>query len=748
MKKLFTWIIFFFSLVLFSQNIPIKQFKKVDSTNIKSLLNYLFPKVNSGYKMVENNAYYYDNIFRANFSVGNYKTALSQIDAIRTLYMKGNPKFAYAIGIQYEVYAKAVEKTKARQNFRKIYEAELLKKYNTLSAGSQVSLPMFFDYNPKETKEDLYNFIKTDINGKSSIPIATALLLFRKYSNDIIAKVTYNYGRPLLKKLDEETYTINDSIIVHTKDKKEISISVIVNNKIKKPEATIIVNTIYSDPNNINTAKQLASNGYSCVYINTRGKYLSHEKTEPFEHEAEDIYEVIDWIVQQPWNNGKVGMFGGSYLGFSQWAATKKLHPALKTIVPQAPVGIGIDYPMSNNVFMGYMLRWIDYVTVNKLTDNTGFRNEDKWNDVYKKWYVSGSAFNKLDSINGKENEIFQRWLQHPSYDSYWQNMTPDPKEYAKINIPILTTTGYFDDDQLGAMFYYKNHLKYNPGADHYMIIGPYDHSGSQGYITSDVVGMKIDPAAEIDLNTICFEWFDYILKGKNKPDFLKGKINYEVIGSNVWKSANGMEAFDNTKVKYFLNEGLKLSTNKSDQLQFSPLSVDLKDRSDAYKYLTGNTDVVMAAIADKNNGLLFTTDVFEKPMELTGSFSGNLSFSINKKDCDLSLDLYEVLPSGKYFLLSSYLGRASYAKDKSNRQLLTPGKKEIIPVNNTPFISKKIGKGSRLLLKVGIKKNPNWQVNYGTGKDVSTETIKDAAIPMEIKWYNDSYVELPLIAQ
>ena len=748
MKKIFTWIICFFSLVLFSQNIPIKQFKKVDSTNIKSLLNYLFPKVNSGYKVVENNAHHYDNIFRVNFSVGNYKTALSQLDEIKNFYMKGNPKFAYAIGTQYEVYAKAVEKTKATQNFRKVYETELLKKYNTLPAGSQVSLPMFFDYNPKETKEDLYNFIKTDINGKSSIPIATALLLYRKYSSDIIAKATYNYGRPLLKRLDEESYTINDSIIVHTKDKKEISISVVVNNKIKKPEATIIVNTIYSDPNNINTAKQLASNGYSCVYINTRGKYLSHEKTEPFENEAEDIYEVIDWIVQQPWSNGKVGMFGGSYLGFSQWAATKKLHPALKTIVPQAPVGIGIDYPMSNNVFMGYMLRWIDYVTVNKLTDNTGFRNEDKWNEVYKKWYVSGAAFNKLDSINGKENEIFQRWLQHPSYDSYWQNMTPDPKEYAKINIPILTTTGYFDDDQLGAMFYYKNHLKYNPGADHYMIIGPYDHSGSQGYITSDVVGIKIDPAAEIDLNTICFEWFDYILKGKNKPDFLKGKINYEVIGSNVWKSADGMEAFDNTKVKYFLNEGLKLSTNKSDQLQFSPLSVDLKDRSDADKCLTGNTDVVMAAIPDKNNGLLFTTEVFENPMELTGSFSGNLSFSINKKDCDLSLDLYEVLPDGKYFLLSSYLGRASYAKDKSNRQLLTPGKKEIIPVGNTPFISKKIGKGSRLLLKVGIKKNPNWQINYGTGKDVSTETIKDAAIPMEIKWYNDSYVELPLIAQ
>ena len=85
-----------------------------------------------------------------------------------------------------------------------------------------------------------------------------------------------------------------------------------------------------------------------------------------------------------------------------------------------------------------------------------GSHNEKKWNDLYKKWYTSGLAFNKLDSINGKKNEIFQRWLKHPSYDAYWQSMTPDPKEYSKINIPILTTTGYFDDDQLGAMYYYN----------------------------------------------------------------------------------------------------------------------------------------------------------------------------------------------------------------------------------------------------------------------------------------------------
>lgn len=324
--------------------------------------------------------------------------------------------------------------------------------------------------------------------------------------------------------------------------------------------------------------------------------------------------------------------------------------------------------------------------------------------------------------------------------------MTPDPKEYSKINIPILTTTGYFDDDQLGAMYYYKNHIKYNPNMDHYLVIGPYDHYGPQGYITSEVMGVKIDPVAELNLNEICFQWFDYILKGKSKPDFLKGKINYEVMGDNIWKSANSMQEFDRTKVKYYLGEGLKLGENKSGKLAFTTLSVNFKDRSDVDKFvLTDNPELVNESIQEKDNSLLFTTDTFEKDAELTGSFSASLNFSVNKKDCDIVAELYQLLPDGKYFLLSSYLNRASYAKDRSKRQLLTPGKKETIPVTGTPFVSKKIEKGSKLLLKIGVKKSPAWQINYGTGKDVSTETIEDAGAPMEIKWYNDSFIEIPL---
>jgi hypothetical protein len=98
----------------------------------------------------------------------------------------------------------------------------------------------------------------------------------------------------------------------------------------------------------------------------------------------------------------------------------------------------------------------------------------------------------------------------------------------------------------------------------------------------------------------------------------------------------------------------------------------------------------------------------------------------------------------GQLFYLSYFLGRASYAKDMSVRTLLTPGKIESIPFDRTRMVSRKIGKGSRLMITLNINKNAYAQVNYGTGKDVSDEDVRDGKIPLEIKWHNDSYVKIP----
>lgn len=144
-------------------------------------------------------------------------------------------------------------------------------------------------------------------------------------------------------------------------------------------------------------------------------------------------------------------------------------------------------------------------------------------------------------------------------------------------------------------------------------------------------------------------------------------------------------------------------------------------------------------------NSLAFESEVLDKDIIISGSLSGVFNVSINKKDFDTETYLYQIQPDGKPSLLSTHIVRASYAKNNEKRQLLEPNKMEQIPINNSYVISKKIEKGSKLLLLVGVNKSPNWQINYGSGKDVSDETVKDSGKPMEIKWYNDSYVEIPV---
>ncbi|MCS3868156.1 putative CocE/NonD family hydrolase [Chryseobacterium ginsenosidimutans] len=555
------------------------------------------------------------------------------------------------------------------------------------------------------------------------------------------------FGFGSSQKGDEKNLIIQDSIIIKTKDDGTLSLTLILN-KNKLPENTVLVNTIYPDPKNIDLVKNFVNNDYVAVILNSRGKYLSENTIEPFEHEANDINEVIDWIIKQPWSNGKVGMIGGSYLGFSQWAATKNLHPALKTIVPEAATGIGtINFPMINNIFSCYSLQWLDYVTFNKTTNSKSFYDQKKWNSVFKTWYQSGLPFRKLDSISGKPNYIFQRWLDHPNYDEYWKKMIPYHEDFSKITIPILSTTGYFDADKSGALYYFREHNKYKKENEHYLIIGPYDHSGAQGFIKNELRGYKIDPVASIDLNKIWLEWFDYIFKNQPKPSFLKDKINFQVMGTNEWRSTRSMDVFEKNKAKFYLNneEGnLSLSNSKTGNNNFSTLKIDLKDRTDADELLSLKYNIVDDNLYTKNN-LLFKTEPFKKSLEFSGSFSGDIVFSVNKKDADLYLSLYEETTNGQYFLLSSYVTRASYANDSERRTLLTAGKIKDISFINNDFVSKKIEKGSKLIVMIGVVKSPYWQLNYGTGKEVSTEDMSDAKEPMEIKLYNKSYIEFPL---
>lgn len=548
--------------------------------------------------------------------------------------------------------------------------------------------------------------------------------------------------------LQDTTYFIQDSILITTRDGAHISALVVRKPGVTAPLPAILIFTIYARVTDVKKAKEAAGKGYIGIVAYTRGKRYSPEAVAPYEHDGNDAYDVIDWIARQPWSNQQVAMYGGSYSGFTQWASTKHLHPALKTIVPSASVAPGLDVPMMNNVIMTFPFNWIWYISNNKWLDENDYKSP-LWNDVYWKWFEEGHSYRALDTMAGRPgNKIFHSWLDHPAYDQYWQDMIPYKEEFAQINIPVLSTSGYYDGGQVGATYYLREHLKYNPSATHYFLIGPYGHFGCQGYPDSVFNGYPIDPVARIPIHDIIYEWFDYILKGKPKPAILKDNINYQVMGANTWRHVPSLSRMSNDTITFYLSKvssrpWQKLTTQRPSKPETIPQQINFANRDSVHSYYYNNK--VIYDSLHTNNGLVFITDPLQAPMEISGRFTGQLAAMINKKDIDFSVVLFEQMPDGHFFYLTYFMGRASYAKDIMKRQLLVPGKKELIPFSNSYITSRQLQKGSRLMAIVNINKSPFEQINYGTGKEVSTETIQDAGAPLRIKWYNDSYLKIPV---
>lgn len=533
---------------------------------------------------------------------------------------------------------------------------------------------------------------------------------------------------------NDSIYIIQDSVTIPTSSGIDISAIIVRKKTTNLPQPAILFYTTYYQGAGDNIlGKRSADRDYVGVVAYARGIRTNLKDYAPYEHEGKDIYDIIEWISKQTWCNGKVAMYGGSYTGFSQWATAKNLHPALKTIVPQVAVMPGFDAPIENNVPIGNILGWAN--------DNI-YKNKPYKRELVFEWFENGTSFRSLDSLGGQPNPIFQKWLKHPAYDNYWRSLVPTPGEYGKINIPVLSTTGYYDGSQIGAIQYFKLHNKYNKKANHYFVIGPYDHWGGQRKASPNLMGYEIDSIANISMGNLAYEWLDWILKDAKKPELLKDKVNYQVMGTNKWKHVSSIEKMNNDTLKFYLHSNFILDKEKQKNNLFVKQTVDFKDRENQNTYYT---PTIIFDTLDVSNGLVFMTEAFEKEFSMNGSFTGNLYVTINKKDMDVSMALYELMPNGKYFFLTRYIGRASYAKDNSKRQLLNPNQKEVIPFTNTRMVSRKISKGSKLVILLNINKHPFEIINYGSGKDPNDETLNDANEPLQIKWHNDSFIKIPV---
>jgi putative CocE/NonD family hydrolase len=571
---------------------------------------------------------------------------------------------------------------------------------------------------------------------------ATSVLLFS------FALATFLSAQPAPEKSDDKSIKRRPVVItwdfkIPARDGVKLSGTVYRPADQKEPLPVILTLTPYIAAHAAKQGNYFAQNGYVFVAVDDRGRGNSEGVFVPGEVEGKDGYDAVEFLARQPWCNGDVATWGGSWLGFTQWSIAKEFPPHLKAIAPTAAVYPGVDYPNPGGMFIAYMLQWLTYVDGH--SGNDGLFNESSfWENLYWNHYLSGRPFEQLDVTSGITNTVFRKWLSHPYPDSFWDAMTPSEEQFRRITIPVLTITGHYDGDQRGALTYYRRHMRLaspEAAARHDLVIGPYDHGGTRRP-KDELGGFKVGAGAVLDMEKLHKEWYDYVLKGKPRPEFLKDRIAYYLVGEGSWHYVSSWDAFLADPLSLYLRadnaEGHELfqsaSLSKDPPAANGALGLVLDptkplDR-DAYEekdngpnYMVGQRE----AYSVGENSIFFHSAPFNEETELTGIPDLRVWISSNVPDADLHATLSEVRPDGTAVFMSSCWLRLRYRDDPRKPQLLPIDTPVEVDLRDFSFFSHKISRNSRIRLRIELATGPGIERNTHTGGVVASEGIDKA---------------------
>lgn len=503
-----------------------------------------------------------------------------------------------------------------------------------------------------------------------------------------------------------------------------------------------------------------APRGVTYAAVDSRGRGNSGGEFRPFIQEANDGYDVVEWLAKQPYCNGKVSMWGGSYLGYAQWATAKERPPHLAAIMPIASGYPGLDFPMRYNIGSPYPLQWMNY-TAGKAGQDMMFADWTFWGAKFHELYEAGVAFADYARYLNLPSSLYEEWAAHPQLDAYWDRYVPTAQQYAKLQIPILTITGSYDGDQPGALGFYRNHLS-NASAEeqarHYLIIGPWDHAGTVAP-KREVGGLTFGPASLLNTPQLATEWYKWTMAGGPKPAFLQKRVAYYVMGAETWRYAETLEAITASSQPYYLGS----SDNPSSVFHSGVLSAagtngehvdhythDPRDTSQAAAEAAAgrNGFVEQTAAYTGNNLLIYHSAPFEADTEISGFFKLSAWISIDQRDTDISASVYEIDRDGGSVLLTTEGLRARYRDSLREPKLVETAEPLRYEFQRFHFTSRLVKKGHRLRLVIRPIDSIFTQRNYNGGGIVAKETLKDAK-PVTVKLFHDqahpSVLHVPL---
>ena len=512
------------------------------------------------------------------------------------------------------------------------------------------------------------------------------------------------------------------------------------------PFFVLLQRTPYSKDNTAVFARKAAERGYMVVAQDVRGRFTSEGEWYTFKHESEDGYDSVEWAAALPHSNGKVGMFGGSYVGATQMLAAISRPPHLAGI---CPVVTASNYHENWTYQGGAFEQWFNESWTTGLAQDTFNRRVTEARNPLvgsKILPLRQYLIFNLDLSPNSSNfariiaPYFLDWLDHPTYDSYWKQWSIE-ENYDKIQVPALTIAAWYDIFQDGSL---RNFTGLQAHADNEaarkgqrLLVTVGGHSGGGRTIGA----VDFGPAAEeYDENNITLDWYDYLFLGKQNQ-FANGKpVKIFVMGENKWRDEDAWPLERARKTRYALySKGGANTASGNGRLVTEPNSFPIRDeRPDSYTYDPANPVPTVGGplccdpphlapgprdqqiVESRPDVLVYSTPPLDSDIEVTGPVTLDLYAISSTVDTDFTAKLVDVWPNGFAQNLTEGILRASYRESTSEAKPIVPGKVYEYKIDlwstSNVFL-----KGHRIRLEVSSSNFPRFDRNLNTGKSAST---------------------------
>ena len=493
-------------------------------------------------------------------------------------------------------------------------------------------------------------------------------------------------------------------------------------------------------------ARFYARRGYAVAVEDCRGRFASQGVWEPFVNEPKDGYDTIEWLAAQPWSSGKVGMIGGSYVGWVQWWAASERPPHLAAIVPNvAPPDPFYNIPYEHGAFFLFgAIWWANILESNATADLSGVALSGVNDKKFGKLLQALPVIDLDKAVLGKENPYWRKWIQHPDNDAYWARASFLDR-LKDVNIPAFHQSGWFDGDGIGSKMNYLRMKEY--GHPHQKLtLGPWGHTDTASSRFGD---RDFGPQASIDLQRDYLRWFDYWLKGVENGIAKEPLVSLFVMGDNKWVHGD-VYPLPNTRFeKWYLASGGRANTSQGDgrlkaeaPAANSPADRYAYDPGDPtphpdFRELTEEQDKQVKTTEEKKKEaeahhnqvtgarrdiLVYVSEPFTKPLTFAGPVSATLYASSSARDTDWFVSLMEVDKEGKLLGLGEGKVRARFRESTHRPTLLKPGRvyEYHLDLWHTGIA---IPAGHRLRVEVASASFPLFSRNLNTGGHNETET-------------------------